>query len=97
MQRLVSGIPIVAAVLVFGLPAAYAFTIENSGGSTNVGSTLVDPDEQVKNLGSGTTTTTTEGTTGLRFSVGPANGSGTNLSGPPPAWSRNPLFLEKGN
>jgi hypothetical protein len=95
MQRLLAGIPIVAAVLVFGLAAAHAFTIENGAGSTNAGSTLVDPDQQAKNLGSGTTTT--EGTTGLRFSVGPANGSGTNLSGPPPAWSRNPLFLDKGN
>jgi hypothetical protein len=93
MKKLIAGFPIVAAALAFGLASAHAFTFEDNGAGTSGGSTLVDPDQQVKSVGAGTT----NGQGGLRFNVGPASGFGTNLSGPPPAWSRNPLFLDKGS
>ena len=80
---------------------AHAFTFESPptptapSGSygntlTNPGSALATPEDQAKNFGSGTT----DGQGGLSFRFGSANGQQQRLA--PPAWSSNPLYLDRG-
>jgi hypothetical protein len=96
MKKLLAVLPVFAAVLVLAGSGAHAFTFENNGPSSSNGSAIVDPDEQVKNSGNGSTSR--EGGTGFHFSAGPSSGSGlTNRSNSPPAWVGNPLFLDKGS
>jgi hypothetical protein len=93
MKKLLVALPVFAAALVLVESGAYAFTFENNSTSNSNGSAIVDPDEQVKNFGNGSTNSQ-QGSTGFHFSVGPANGSGqTNR----PSWVGNPLFIDKGS
>jgi hypothetical protein len=96
MKKLLAALPVVTAALVLAASGAHAFTFENSG-SNSSGSSIVDPDSQIKGSGNASATSR-EGGTGLRFSVGPSSGSGlTNRSNSPPGWVGNPLFLDKGS
>jgi hypothetical protein len=96
MKKVLVALPIFAAALVLAESGAHAFTFENNSASTGNGSAIVDPDEQVKKFGNGSTTSPQQG--GFHFSVGPANGSGlTNQSNSRPSWVGNPLFLDKGS
>jgi hypothetical protein len=86
-------VPVFAATLLLAQSGAHAFTFENNGTPNGGGSSIVDPDAQVK--GPGTASTTSR--EGFHFSAGPSSGSGLrNQSDPPPAWVGNPLFLDKG-
>jgi hypothetical protein len=97
MKKLLVALPVFAAALVLAGSGAHAFTFENNSASGGNGSAIVDPDEQVKSFGNGSTTSR-EGGTGFHFSVGPSSGSGlTNRSDSRPAWVGNPLFLDKGS
>jgi hypothetical protein len=97
MKKLLIALPVFAAALVLVESGAHAFTFENNSTSNSNGSAIVDPDEQVKNFGNGSTNSQ-QGSTGFHFSVGPANGSGqTNRFSSPPSWVGNPLFIDKGS
>jgi hypothetical protein len=93
----VARLPIFAVALVLAAPGAHAFTFGDQTTTNSGGSSLVDPDEQVKNFGSGGTSSQDSSSPGFHFSTGPSFGSGlTNQLQSPPAWVGNPLFLDKG-
>lgn len=101
---------VLTAALLLAASSAHAFTIggqTNSGTySGNYGSTLTDPGDQVRNFGNGGIDLSTPGTNsnsnsnaqaggfGFRFGAGPL-GSDTNRRLAPPAWSTDPLYLER--
>jgi hypothetical protein len=91
MQKLL--LPAFVATLILAAPAARAFTFENNSPSTGNGTAIVDPDEQIKGSGTGSTTARDGG---LKFHFGPSTGSSSQPSSPP-IWSRDPLFLDKGS
>ena len=103
-------LPIFAAALVLAASSAHAFTIGDQQGSTptyrgNYGSTLTDPGDAGRSFGSAgrldlstpgtgsTSNTPTEGFS-FKFGAGPL-GSDTNRRLAPPAWSTDPLYLER--
>jgi hypothetical protein len=110
-MRYLAGLPVLAA-LALAAPGAHAFTVENQGATSNYtvnnfgtlnnfGSTLTAPGQtrSVGNALSSTPDASTSGTGsqmgGFSFRVGPQSSFGaTNLR--PPAWSTNPLFLDRG-
>jgi hypothetical protein len=97
MKKLLVAVPVFAAALVLTESGVRAFTFENNSTSNSNGSAVVDPDEQVKNFGNGSTTSQ-QGGLGFHFGVGPADGSGqANRFSSPPSWLGNPLFLDKGS
>ena len=84
------------AALMLTAPGAHAFTFIDQNATNGNGSALVDPDNQVKSSGNGSTTSP-QGGSGFHFSVGPAYGNGsTSRFNSPPGWVGNPLFLDKG-
>lgn len=110
-MRYLAGLPVVAA-LALAAPGAHAFTFENQGATSNYtvnnfgtlnnyGSTLSTPGP-TRSVGSALSSTpdaSTSGTGsqmgGFSFHVGPQSSFGAaNMR--PPAWSTNPLFLDKG-
>jgi hypothetical protein len=58
------------------------------------GGTLATPEDQAKNFGSGTGSQ--DGGLSFRFGSGPL-GSNSSQRLAPPAWSNNPLYLERGS
>jgi hypothetical protein len=99
---------VLTAALLLAASGAHAFTV-NGGGtggsySGNAGSTLTDPGDQVRNFGNGAMDLSTPGTNSnsnaqsggfnFRFGSGPV-GSDTNRRLAPPAWSTDPLYLER--
>jgi hypothetical protein len=58
------------------------------------GGTLATPEDQAKNFGTGATGSQ-DGGLSFRFGSGPF-GSSANQNLAPPAWSTNPLFLDRG-
>ncbi|HML11722.1 MAG TPA: hypothetical protein VK456_00365 [Xanthobacteraceae bacterium] len=99
---------VVAAALALAASNAYAFTIGDQSttgtlttqGGSNFGGTLTDPGSQIRtyqgldlSTPNGSTTTTQEGFS-FRFGAGPM-GSDTNRRLAPPAWSTDPLYLER--
>jgi hypothetical protein len=110
-MRYLAGLPVLAA-LALAAPGARAFTFENQGATSNYtvnnfgtlnnsGSTLTAPG-QTRSVGDALASTpgaSTSGTGsqmgGFSFHVGPQSSFGaTNMR--PPAWSTDPLFLERG-
>jgi hypothetical protein len=100
---------VMTAALVLAASSAHAFTVgdQTSTGTYrgNYGSTLTDPGDQVRNFGSagpldlstpGTNSTSNAKPEGFsfRFGAGPP-GSDTNRRLAPPAWSTDPLYLER--
>jgi len=96
------------AALMLAVASAHAFTMTDQSspntasgqGATNYGSTLTDPGSQIRtyqgldlSTPNGSTTTTQEGFS-FRFGAGPM-GSDTNRRLAPPAWSTDPLYLER--
>jgi hypothetical protein len=71
-----------------------------SQGGSNFGSTLTDPGSQIRNYSAPDLTTPNTSTTtppegwSFRFGAGPT-GSDTNRRLAPPAWSLDPLYLER--
>jgi|SRR2546426_8093519 hypothetical protein len=94
-KLLPAGALVFAASLVLAAPGAHAFTFGDQSATNGNGGALVDPDEQIKSSGNGSTSS--QQGPGLHFSVGPAYGSGsTNRFNSQPGWVGNPLFLDKG-
>jgi hypothetical protein len=97
---------ILTAALTLAASGAHAFTIGNQQGTTsgqggsNYGSTLTDPGSAIRNYSGPDLTTPKESTTtppegfSFRFGAGPM-GSDTNRRLAPPAWSLDPLYLER--
>ena len=98
---------VLAAALVLAVSSAHAFTFgdqttTNSSGSPSrsYGGTLTDPGSQIRNYdGVDLTTPKTSTTTqpegfSLKFGSGPF-GSDTARRLAPPAWSTDPLYLER--
>ena len=100
---------IVAATLVLAASSAHAFTVGDQGSTPtyrgSFGGTLTDPGDQVRNFGStGRLDLSTPNTNAasnapaegfsFRFGAGPM-GSDTNRRLAPPAWSTDPLYLER--
>jgi len=109
-MRCLAGLPVLAA-LALAAPGAHAFTFENQGATSNYtvnnfgtlnnfGSTLTAPG-QTRSVGDALSSTPGAGTSdtgsqmgGFSFHVGPRSSFGaTNLR--PPAWSTDPLFLDR--
>jgi hypothetical protein len=98
-------LPILTAALVLAASSAHAFTVGGQGTtgtySGNYGSTLTDPGDQVRNFGTPDLSTPGTGSTGqkegfsFRFGSGPF-GADMNRRLAPPAWSTDPLYLERG-
>jgi hypothetical protein len=98
---------VLTVALTLAASGAHAFTTGNQAttpyggqGGSSYGSTLTDPGSQIRNyavpdLGTPNTSTTTqpEGFS-FRFGAGPM-GSDTNRRLAPPAWSLDPLYLER--
>jgi hypothetical protein len=97
-----------AAALVLTASSAHAFTVGDQGSTPtyrgSYGSTLANPEDQVRNFGStgldlstpntnSNSKTPSEGFS-FRFGAGPM-GSDTNRRLAPPAWSTDPLYLER--
>jgi len=98
-------LPIFAAALVVA-SSAHAFTINDQQGTTgsytgNFGSTLTDPGSQIRNYGGMDLTTPKTGATAqpegfsFRFGSGSSLSADTNRRLAPPAWSTDPLYLER--
>lgn len=99
---------VMTAALVLAASSAHAFTVGDQGNTStyrgNYGSTLSDPGDQVRNFGSGPLDLSTPGTNStsnapkegfsFKFGAGPL-GSDTNRRLAPPAWSTDPLYLER--
>jgi hypothetical protein len=99
---------VLTAALASAASGAHAFTYGNTGtngtsgsqGSSNFGSTLMDPGSAIRNYSGPDLTTPKESTTtqpegfSFRFGAGPM-GSDTNRRLAPPAWSTDPLYLER--
>jgi hypothetical protein len=105
--------PVFAAALMLVAPSAHAFTFgDGNQGSTGSyggsltspgssltspggapGGTLATPEDQAKNFGSGGSQ---DGGLSFRFGSGPF-GSSSNQRLAPPAWSNNPLYLDRGS
>ena len=98
---------ILTAALTFAASGAHAFTMNQgttgtSGtqGGSSYGSTLTDPGSAIRNYSAPDLTTPKESTTqpregfSFRFGAGPM-GSDTNRRLAPPAWSMDPLYLER--
>jgi hypothetical protein len=101
---------VLTAALVLAASSAHAFTVGDQGNTStyrgSYGSTLSDPGDQVRNFGSGPLDLSTPGTNstsnsqmgGFSFryvaGAGPL-GSDTNRRLAPPAWSTDPLYLER--
>jgi len=100
---------IMTAALVLAASGAHAFTVGDQGSTPtyrgSYGSTLTDPGDQARNFGSargldlstpGTNSTSSTPTEGFsfKFGAGPL-GSDTNRRLAPPAWSTDPLYLER--
>jgi hypothetical protein len=95
------GLPVLAAALVLTASSAHAFTFSNQGSTSSYGSTLADPGDQVRNFGAGGlsegsgSSSQSGGFSGFRFGSG-SFGADTNRRLAPPAWSTDPLYLERG-
>ena len=87
-EKAIACAPSLRGRLIIAAPA-HAFTFESNSPSSG-GSAIVDPDQQ-RDPGK---TTTQQG--GVRFHFGPSSGR-SSQSNSPPAWSRDPLFLDKGS
>jgi hypothetical protein len=100
---------VLAAALALAASSAHAFTIGDQSstgtytiqGGSNFGGTLTDPGSQIRNYGAldlstpnGSTTTAPQEGFSFRFGAGPM-GSDTNRRLAPPAWSTDPLYLER--
>lgn len=99
---------VLTAALMLAASGARAFTYGNSGttstygsqGSSSYGNTLTDPGSQIRNYSTpdlstpNTATTTRPEGFSFRFGAGPM-GSDTNRRLAPPAWSTDPLYLER--
>jgi hypothetical protein len=100
---------ILTAALTLAASGAHAFTMGNQQGTTSssgsqggssYGSTLMDPGSAIRNYSGPDLTTPKESTTkppegfSFRFGAGPM-GSDTNRRLAPPAWSTDPLYLER--
>ena len=96
-----------AAALTFVASGAQAFTFNQGTTGTsgapagsNYGSTLTDPGSAIRNYSGPDLTTPKESMTtqpegfSFRFGAGPT-GSDTNRRLAPPAWSTDPLYLER--
>jgi hypothetical protein len=103
-MRHATRLSILAAALVLGASSAHAFTMNNQGTtgsySGNYGGTLTDPGSQIRNYSTPDLSTPAtdpaarpEGFS-FRFGSGPL-GSDTNRRLAPPAWSMDPLYLER--
>ena len=99
---------VLTVALTLGASGAHAFTTGNQGttstygsqGSSSYGGTLTDPGSQIRNYSTpdlstpNTSTTTPSEGFSFRFGAGPM-GSDTNRRLAPPAWSTDPLYLER--
>jgi hypothetical protein len=95
---------VMIAALVLATSSAHAFTVgdqDNTGTYRgSYGGTLTDPGSQIRSYGGVDLTTPKESTTtkpegfSFRFGAGPM-GSDTNRRLAPPAWSTDPLYLER--
>jgi hypothetical protein len=97
---------VVTAALVLAASSAHAFTYGDQTTTSpygsqgrSYGSTLADPDSQIRNFGGVDLTTPKTATTqpegfSFRFGAGPL-GSDANRRLAPPAWSMDPLYLER--
>src|SRR5215475_2255038 len=102
---------VLTAALVLAASSAHAFTVGDQGNTGtyrgSYGSTLTDPGDQARNFGSaGTLDLSTPGTNStsnsqmggfsFRYGAGAGSvGSDTNRRLAPPAWSTDPLYLER--
>ena len=101
---------ILAAALTLAASAAQAFTMTNQGttgtsgaqGGSSYGNTLTDPGSAIRNYGGAdlsTPNTSTPATKpeGFSFQFGTGGPFGSNRSQrlAPPAWSMDPLYLER--
>jgi hypothetical protein len=96
------------AALTLAASSTHAFTTGNQGttgtagaqGGSSYGGTLTDPGSAIRNYTGPDLTTPKESTTtqpegfSFRFGAGPM-GSDTNRRLAPPAWSTDPLYLER--
>ena len=85
-------LPVFAAALLLVASSAHAFTFGSAGATNRDGSAIVDPDDQVKSFGGGSSTPQ-EGGRSLQFGVSPSFGSGPTSSlvprtvpGTSPSW-----------
>jgi hypothetical protein len=99
---------VLAVALTLAASGAHAFTFGNQGttstygsqGGSSYGSTLTDPGSQIRNYSTpdlstpNTSPTTRPEGFSFRFGAGPM-GSDTNRRLAPPAWSLDPLYLER--
>ena len=100
---------VLTGTLVLAASHASAFTTGNQGstntygstqGGSSYGGTLTDPGSQIRNYSTPDLTTPNTSTTtqpegfSFRFGAGPM-GSDANRRLAPPAWSTDPLYLER--
>jgi hypothetical protein len=104
----VTRLAILTAALTLAASGADAFTYGNQGttstygsqGGSSYGSTLTDPGSQIRNYSTPDLSTPNTSTTppaegfSFRFGAGPM-GSDANRRLAPPAWSTDPLYLER--
>ena len=101
-------VSVLTAALVLAASSAHAFTVGGQGGTTagsyggNYGSTLTDPGDQVRNFGTmdlstpGANANSNNQSEGFSFKFGSGPfGADTNRRLAPPAWSTDPLYLER--